>query len=65
MQHEDLNYLQEIKVSDLVASHQEILQPVYDEIQDNIQQTEAFIQQLADDFPKAYRNALTQKSIRM
>lgn len=65
LQQEDMKYLQEIKNSELVTSHKEVLQPIFDEIQDNMNQTETFIQQLAEDFPKAYRNALTQKSIRM
>lgn len=65
LQQEDLKYLQEIKDSELVKTHAELLQPIYEEIQEIIHETETFLQQLSEDFPKAYKNALTQKSIRM
>ena len=66
LQKEDLKFLKELQDSELVAvDKEEILPPLYAEIHHNITRTEAFLQQLATDFPKAYRNALTQKSIRM
>ena len=65
LQQENLKYLQEIKKSELVKAHEKVLQPIYEEIEENINQTEKFLEQLSEEFPKAYRNALTQKTIRM
>lgn len=66
LQQEDLKFLQELQDSELVSVHQEqVIQPLYEEINRNISCTEKFLEQLAKDFPKAYQHALTQKSIRM
>ena len=66
LQKEDLDFLKELQNAELVSIHQEeIIQPVYQEIEHNINRTNKVLQQVAMDFPKAYRHALTQKSIRM
>ena len=66
LQKENLNFLNELKASELISADQGIiLQPLYDEINHNIKRMETFLEGLAKDFPKAYQNALTQKSIRM
>lgn len=66
LQQENLKFLEKLENTELVSRHQEeILNPIANEIKQNIASTETFLKQLANDFPKAYRNALTQKSIRM
>ena len=66
LQKENLNFLNELKTKELVSADQEaIIQPLYEEINHNIERMETFLNKLANDFPKAYQHALTQKSIRM
>ena len=66
LQKEDLKFLKELQDAELVSTHQEqVIQPIYEEIEHNISRTNDVLKQVALNFPKAYRHALTQKSIRM
>ena len=66
LQQENLKFLEKVKQTELLTTHQEeFLKPIFKEINQNIQLTDEFLRNLANEFPKAYRHALTQKSIRM
>lgn len=66
IQKDDLKLLEELQMSDLLSEEQkQILDTLRKEINHNIEEMEALINELAESFPKAYRHALTQKSIRM
>ena len=66
LQQYDLKFLEELQKSELVSdSHNPIIQPIHQEIQQNINCTERFLSKLATEFPKSYRQALTLKSVRM
>lgn len=66
LQKEDLKLLDELKTSDLISEEQKAnLEILRQEISTNITQMNEVITKLSHDYPKAYRHALTQKSIRM
>ena len=65
LQQENLAYLQQLKESELVKGHEDILSSIEQEIQTNVHATEEILKHLAIDFPRAYQNALTMKAIRM
>ncbi len=66
LQEEDLNFLNELRNSEIVSAYQDtVIQPLYEEINQNIHRMNVFTESLANEFPKAYKQALTQKSIRM
>jgi len=66
LQKEDLKLLEELKSSDLLSQAQKTeLETLKTEVGHNISHTNSVIEQLALNYPKAYRHALTQKSIRM
>ena len=58
--------LLDLRASEWVTGEQDsVLDTLREEINDNINRMSAFINNLADNFPKAYGHALTIKSIRM
>lgn len=58
--------LEDLRASEWVTGEQDsVLDTLREEINDNINRMSAFINNLADNFPKAYGHALTIKSIRM
>ena len=66
IQKEDLKLLEELQTSDLLSKEQKhVLDTLRQEVSHNIQEMESLINELAESFPRAYRHALTQKSIRM
>lgn len=66
LQQEDLQFLKELKKSELLSANQDaIIQPIYEEINRNIKRMDTFLTSLSKDFQKAYQHALTQKSIRI
>lgn len=66
IQKDDLKLLEELQTSDLLSEVQkQVLDTLREEISHNIEEMETLINELAESFPKAYRHALTQKSIRM
>lgn len=66
LQRTNLDLLDEISQSSLVSEKQTaVFYILRKEIHHNIQRMEEFLEQLATDFPRAYRHALTLKAIRM
>lgn len=66
LQRTNLDLLDEISQSGLVSEKQTaVFYILRKEIHHNIQRMEEFLEQLATDFPRAYRHALTLKAIRM
>lgn len=66
LQKESLKLLDDLRASEWVTGEQDsVLDTLREEINDNINRMSAFINNLADNFPKAYGHALTIKSIRM
>lgn len=66
IQKEDLKLLEELQTSDLLSKEQKhVLDTLRQEVSHNIQEMKSLINELAESFPRAYRHALTQKSIRM
>ena len=66
LQREDLKFLDDLASSDLVSEEQKrLLAQLKEEITENINKMNEVIQKLAQEFPRAYHHALTQKSIRM
>lgn len=64
LQKEDLKFLDELKNSDLL-NEQSIVNTLKEEINQNIKAMSELIDSLAINFPRAYKHALTLKSIRM
>ena len=64
LQTEDLKFLDELKNSDLL-NEQSIVNTLKEEINQNIKAMSELIDSLAINFPRAYKHALTLKSIRM
>ena len=64
LQKEDLKFLDELKNSDLL-NEQSIVNMLKEEINQNIKAMSELIDSLAINFPRAYKHALTLKSIRM
>lgn len=66
LQKGSLKLLEDLRASEWVTGEQDsVLDTLREEINDNINRMSAFINNLADNFPKAYGHALTIKSIRM
>lgn len=66
LQKGSLKLLDDLRASEWVTGKQDsVLDTLREEINDNINRMSAFINNLADNFPKAYGHALTIKSIRM
>lgn len=66
LQKGSLKLLEDLRASEWVTGKQNsVLDTLREEINDNINRMSAFINNLADNFPKAYGHALTIKSIRM
>lgn len=66
LQKGSLKLLDDLRASEWVTGEQDsVLDTLPEEINDNINRMSAFINNLADNFPKAYGHALTIKSIRM
>lgn len=66
LQKGSLKLLEDLRASEWVTGEQNsVLDTLREEINDNINRMSAFINNLADNFPKAYGHALTIKSIRM
>lgn len=66
LQKGSLKLLDDLRASEWVTGEQDaVLATLREEINDNINRMSAFINNLADNFPKAYGHALTIKSIRM
>lgn len=66
LQKGSLKLLDDLRASEWVTGEQDsVLDTLREEINDNINRMSAFINNLANNFPKAYGHALTIKSIRM
>ena len=66
LQKGSLKLLEDLRASEWVTGEQDsVLDTLREEINDNINRMSAFINNLVDNFPKAYGHALTIKSIRM
>lgn len=66
LQKGSLKLLDDLRASEWMTGEQDsVLDTLREEINDNINRMSAFINNLADNFPKAYGHALTIKSIRM
>lgn len=66
LQKGSLKLLDDLRASEWVTGEQDsVLDTLREEINDNINRMSAFINNLADNFPKAYGHALTIKSVRM
>lgn len=66
LQKGSLKLLEDLRASEWVTGEQDsVLDTLREEINDNINRMSAFINNLADNYPKAYGHALTIKSIRM
>lgn len=66
LQKGSLKLLDDLRASEWVTGEQDsVLDTLREEINGNINRMSAFINNLADNFPKAYGHALTIKSIRM
>lgn len=66
LQKGSLKLLDDLRASEWVTGEQDsVLDTLREEINDNINRMSAFINNLADNFPKTYGHALTIKSIRM
>lgn len=66
LQKEDLKLLDELENSKVLNDEQKtVLNTLREEIQHNINKMNSILNKLANDFPKAYKHALTQKATRM
>lgn len=66
LQQEDLKLLDEMEAKQVISKEQSLLSEILrEELESNICSMNALIVSLSTDFPKAYRYALTKKSIRM
>lgn len=66
LQKEDLKLLDELEESKVLRDEQKsVLKTLREEIQHNINAMNSILNKLANDFPKAYKHALTQKATRM
>lgn len=66
LQKENLKLIDELEASDLLSPQQKTeLKTLKTEIQHNLDWANSVMEQLAANYPKAYRHALTNKSIRM
>lgn len=66
LQKEDLKLIEELQASNLLDKEQKsVLGTLKSEIENNIKRMDNVINDLANEFPKAYGHALTLKSIRM
>lgn len=66
LQKEDLKLIDELKNSNMLKEEQSVVLPTLrQEVQNNIDAMDAVLGKLAQDFPKAYKHALTRKAIRM
>lgn len=66
LQKEDLKLLDELETSKVLNEEQKVvLNTLKKETQHNVEEMNDILNKLANDFPKAYRHALTQKATRM
>lgn len=66
LQKEDLKLLDELEGSNMLSGEQKVvLKTLRAEIQHNLDTMNGILNKLANDFPKAYKHALTQKATRM
>lgn len=66
LQKEDLKLLDDLEGSNMLSSEQKVvLKTLRAEIQHNLDTMNGILNKLANDFPKAYKHALTQKATRM
>ena len=66
LQKEDLKLLDELEGSNMLSGEQKVvLKTLRAEIQHNLDTMNGILNKLANDFPKAYKHALTQKAARM
>lgn len=66
LQKEDLKLLNDLEGSNMLSGEQKVvLKTLRAEIQHNLDTMNGILNKLANDFPKAYKHALTQKATRM
>lgn len=66
LQKEDLKLLDDLESSNMLSGEQKVvLKTLRAEIQHNLDTMNGILNKLANDFPKAYKHALTQKATRM
>lgn len=66
LQKEDLKLLDDLEGSNMLSGEQKVvLKTLRAEIQHNLDTMNGILSKLANDFPKAYKHALTQKATRM
>lgn len=66
LQKEDLKLLDDLEGSNMLSGEQKVvLKTLRAEIQHNLDTMNGILNKLANDFPKAYKHALTQKATRM
>lgn len=66
LQKEDLKLLDDLEGSNMLSDEQKVvLKTLRAEIQHNLDTMNGILNKLANDFPKAYKHALTQKATRM
>lgn len=66
LQKEDLKLLDDLEDSNMLSGEQKVvLKTLRAEIQHNLDTMNGILNKLANDFPKAYKHALTQKATRM
>lgn len=66
LQKEDLKLLDDLEGSNMLSGEQKVvLKTLRAEIQHNLDTMNSILNKLANDFPKAYKHALTQKATRM
>lgn len=66
LQKEDLKLLDDLEGSNMLSGEQKVvLKTLRAEIQHNLNTMNGILNKLANDFPKAYKHALTQKATRM
>lgn len=66
LQKEDLKLLDDLEGSNMLSGEQKVvLKTLRTEIQHNLDTMNGILNKLANDFPKAYKHALTQKATRM
>ncbi|WP_455998023.1 cation:proton antiporter [Phocaeicola barnesiae] len=66
LQKEDLKLLDDLEGSNILSGEQKVvLKTLRAEIQHNLDTMNGILNKLANDFPKAYKHALTQKATRM
>lgn len=66
LQKEDLKLLDDLEGSNMLSGEQKVvLKTLRAEIQHNLDTMNGILNRLANDFPKAYKHALTQKATRM